>query len=150
MKKVLLLGALLSTMAFGEEGIASGSIAGSDTNKSKSIEITFSGTVYKQMTITADNKQVNFGKMVVGQNSSAEINLILTGQKSSAATLSAAKSMTGDNDSALVISFDQGETVSFSSSGDATKKMNLVYTPTSSATGEISGTVTVTATYSDI
>lgn len=150
MKKVLLLGALLSTMAFGEVGTASGTITGDETNKSKSMEITFSGTVYKQMTITADNQNVNFGKMVVGQNSSAEINLTLTGQKESVATLSATKSMSGDSDSALVISFEQGESVNFSASGDATKTMSLVYTPTSSATGEISGTVTVTATYSDI
>lgn len=145
MKKVLLLGALLSTMAFGaaSEGIVSGEAGLS----AKTSEIPFTGTAYKPVTITAANESVEFGTLVVGQTSTATVALNLTGDDEKTATLSAEiKGLDSTDPGSVEASFTgTGKgTVSFSG-GTGTDELTLVYTPTKA--GTISGNVVVTATY---
>lgn len=145
MKKVLLLGALLSTMAFGVDGEVSG-----QTGLTSSTEqINFTGTALKALKITADETTVSFGTLVVGQVSTAKVGLSLEGADTKRATLKAAVTIDGETDPGSVVASFTGTgtgTVSFSS-GTGKDQLTLVYTPTKE--GEIAGNVVVTATYTD-
>lgn len=144
MKKVLLLGALLSTMAF---GVASkGEVSGTNGLSATTSEISLSGTALKPVTITAANDSVEFGTLVVGQTSTATVALSLTGDDTKTAKLSASINGVTEDSGSVVASFTGAGTgkVSFSG-GTGTDELTLVYTPTKA--GTISGNVVVTATY---
>lgn len=146
MKKVLLLGALLSTMALGAP--ANGSVSGT-IESAKTNEIPFSGKALAPVTITAGSDSIQFGTLVVGQKSTATVTLNLTGADEKTASLRAeVKGIENTDPGSVVASFTGtgNGTVSFSG-GTGTDELTLVYTPTKA--GEISGTVTVTATYTE-
>lgn len=149
MKKVLLLGALLSTMAFGAGAASKGMVSGTDGTSAKTSEINFSGTAYKPVTITAANDSVEFGTLVVGQISTATVGLNLTGDNAKTATLSAeVKGLDSSDPGSVVASFTGTGQGRVEFSGEAgTDELTLVYTPTKA--GSISGSVVVTATYNE-
>lgn len=145
MKKALLLGALLSTMAFG----AAGEVSGQTGLTSSTEQIKFTGTALKALKITADETTVNFGTLVIGQKSTATVGLTLEGADTKTANLEAKVTIDDEKDPGSVVASFTGTgagTVSFTS-GAGKDELTLVYTPTKD--GEISGNVVVTATYND-
>ena len=141
MKKVLLLGALLSTMAFG-------AIDGAEVTKA-SATVNLTGQAIKQLQISAGTSSINFGTVVVNQTSQVQTSEIsitqgTTGQK---VKLSVSVGSGGDGVAAY---FDSPGTSTkditiTGTSGTDKATVSFTYTPT--VEGSLSTTATVTATY---
>lgn len=145
MKKVLLLGALLSTMAFGTS--VSGTIEDPSTGKSATATVNLKGEAIRAIEIETTTTEVNFGTILVGQTSKADVNFTIEGAQGKSGTLSAEVSTTSGTKDKVTTSFDGGNTFSLDSSELTTKKLTLAYAP--EAVETLTGTVTVTATYND-
>ena len=145
MKKVLLLGALLSTMAFGTS--VSGTIENSSTGKSATATVDLKGEAIRAIEISTTTTEVNFGTILVGQTSKADVNFTIGGAQGKSGTLSAEVSTTSGTSSHVTTSFENSGRFSLTSGESTTGKLTLSYAPKVVET--LAGTVTVTATYTD-
>lgn len=145
MKKVLLLGALLSTMAFGTS--VSGTIEDSSIGKSATATVNLNGNAIKAIEISTTTKNVNFGTILVGQTSKADVTFTIKGAQGKSGTLSANVSTTSGTSSHVTTSFENSGSFSLTSGESTTEKLTLSYAP--QAVETLTGTVTVTATYTD-
>ena len=145
MKKVLLLGALLSTMAFGTS--VSGTIENSSIGKSATATVNLNGNAIKAIEISTTTKNVNFGTILVGQTSKADVTFTIKGAQGKSGTLSANVSTTSGTSSHVTTSFENSGSFSLTSGESTTEKLTLSYAP--QAVETLTGTVTVTATYRD-
>ena len=147
MKKVLLLGALLSTMAFGTS--VSGTIGDSSIGKSATATVNLNGNAIKAIEISTTTTEVNFGTILVGQTSKADVTFTIKGAQGKSGTLSANVSTTSGTSSHVTTSFENSGSFSLASGseGSTTEKLTLSYAP--KAVETLTGTVTVTATYTD-
>lgn len=140
MKKVLLLGALLSTIAFG-------AINGAEESKATA-NVTLTGKAIEALQISAAMNTIAFGTVVIGQDipvKSTDIN-ITTGTKGQKVRFNVAVGENGN-----------GVKAYFGSEGTTTKDITIQgtdadkatvsfkYTPTTA--GSLNTTVTITATY---
>lgn len=155
MKKVLLLGALLSTMAFGaaEDFTHEGSTP-------STTQINLKGKAINQVQISA-TESLDFGTVVVNASKNEVATITLTGENTRRVALNA--KLEGDKKSALKIEFVDSEIGTVSSEKEEDNKTVLMteednktylavkYTPKSSNDGLTdSGTkVLLTATYTD-
>lgn len=145
MKKVLLLGALLSTMAFGTS--VNGTIGDSSIGKSATATVNLNGNAIKAIEISTTTTEVNFGTILVGQTSKADVNFTIGGAQGKSGTLSAEVSTTSGTSSHVTTSFKNSGRFSLTSGESTTEKLTLSYAPKVVET--LTGTVTVTATYTD-
>ena len=145
MKKVLLLGALLSTMAFGTS--VNGTIEDSSIGKSATATVNLNGNAIKAIEISTTTKNVNFGTILVGQTSKADVTFTIKGAQGKSGTLSANVSTTSGTSSHVTTSFGNSGSFSLASGESTTEKLTLSYAP--KAVETLTGTVTVTATYTD-
>ena len=145
MKKVLLLGALLSTIAFGTS--VSGTIEDSSIGKSATATVNLNGKAIKAIEISTTTKNVNFGTILVGQTSKADVTFTIKGAPGKSGTLSANVSTTSGTSSHVTTSFENSGSFSLASGESTTEKLTLSYAP--KAVETLTGTVTVTATYTD-
>jgi hypothetical protein len=145
MKKVLLLGALLSTMAFGTS--VSGTIEDSSIGKSATATVNLNGNAIRAIEISTTTKNVNFGTILVGQTSKADVTFTIEGAQGKSGTLSANVSTTSGTSSYVTASFENSGSFSLASGESTTEKLTLSYAP--EAVETLTGTVTVTATYTD-
>lgn len=145
MKKVLLLGALLSTMAFGTS--VSGTIEDSSIGKSATATVNLNGNAIRAIEISTTTKNVNFGTILVGQTSKADVTFTIKGAQGKSGTLSANVSTTSGTSSHVTTSFENSGSFSLTSGESTTEKLTLSYAP--QAVETLTGTVTVTATYRD-
>ena len=145
MKKVLLLGALLSTMAFGTS--VNGTIGDSSIGKSATATVNLNGNAIKAIEISTTTTEVNFGTILVGQTSKADVNFTIGGAPGKSGTLSANVSTTSGTSSHVTTSFENSGRFSLTSGESTTEKLTLSYAP--KAVETLTGTVTVTATYTD-
>ena len=145
MKKVLLLGALLSTMAFGTS--VSGTIEDSSIGKSATATVNLNGNAIRAIEISTTTKNVNFGTILVGQTSKADVTFTIKGAQGKSGTLSANVSTTSGTSSHVTTSFENSGSFSLTSGESTTEKLTLSYAP--QAVETLTGTVTVTATYTD-
>ena len=145
MKKVLLLGALLSTMAFGTS--VNGTIGDSSIGKSATATVNLNGNAIRAIEISTTTKNVNFGTILVGQTSKADVTFTIKGAQGKSGTLSANVSTTSGNSSYVTASFENSGSFSLASGESTTEKLTLSYAPKVVET--LTGTVTVTATYTD-
>ena len=145
MKKVLLLGALLSTMAFGTS--VSGTIENSSIGKSATATVNLNGNAIRAIEISTTTKNVNFGTILVGQTSKADVTFTIKGAQGKSGTLSANVSTTSGTSSHVTTSFENSGSFSLASGESTTEKLTLSYAP--KAVETLTGTVTVTATYTD-
>lgn len=145
MKKVLLLGALLSTMAFGTS--VSGTIENSSIGKSATATVDLKGNAIRAIAISTTTTEVNFGTILVGQTSKADVNFTIGGAQGKSGTLSAEVSTTSGTSSYVTTSFENSGSFSLTSGESTTEKLTLSYAP--KAVETLTGTVTVTATYTD-
>ena len=141
MKKVLLLGALLSTMAFG-------AIDGAEATKA-SATVNLTGKAIKRLQISAGTSSINFGTVVVNQTSQVQTSEIsitqgTTGQK---VKLSVSVGSGGDGVAAYFGSPGTStKDITITGTSDTDKAtVSFTYTPT--VEGSLSTTATVTATY---
>ncbi len=153
MKKVLLLGALLSTMAFG----AAGNFTHKDSTPTEAT-ISLKGTAIEQVKIISGTEDaIEFGTVVIGAKKLETREIGLSGTGTYNVSLTA--TVTGTNSNVLDIAF--GDTVSDGagqsastkvalSGGTGTAKIAIQYAPTgtghSLTNGEI---INLTATYTD-
>ena len=145
MKKVLLLGALLSTMAFGTS--VNGTIEDSSIGKSATATVNLNGNAIKAIEISTTTTEVNFGTILVGQTSKADVTFTIKGAQGKSGTLSANVSTTSGTSSYVTASFENSGSFSLASGESTTEKLTLSYAP--KAVETLAGTVTVTATYTD-
>lgn len=145
MKKVLLLGALLSTMAFGTS--VSGTIEDLSIGKSATATVNLNGNAIRAIEISTTTKNVNFGTILVGQTSKADVTFTIEGAQGKSGTLSANVSTTSGTSSYVTASFENSGSFSLASGESTTEKLTLSYAPEAAET--LTGTVTVTATYTD-
>ena len=145
MKKVLLLGALLSTMAFGTS--VNGTIGDSSIGKSATATVNLNGNAIKAIEISTTTTEVNFGTILVGQTSKADVTFTIKGAEGKSGTLSANVSTTSGTSSHVTTSFENSGSFSLASGESTTEKLTLSYAP--EAVETLTGTVTVTATYTD-
>lgn len=145
MKKVLLLGALLSTMAFGTS--VNGTIGDSSIGKSATATVNLNGNAIRAIEISTTTKNVNFGTILVGQTSKADVTFTIKGAEGKSGTLSANVSTTSGTSSHVTTSFENSGSFSLASGESTTEKLTLSYAP--QAVETLTGTVTVTATYTD-
>ena len=145
MKKVLLLGALLSTMAFGT--LVSGTIGDSSIGKSATATVNLNGNAIRAIEISTTTKNVNSGTILVGQTSRADVTFTIKGAEGKSGTLSANVSTTSGTSSHVTTSFENSGSFSLASGESTTEKLTLSYAP--QAVETLTGTVTVTATYRD-
>ena len=145
MKKVLLLGALLSTIAFGTS--VNGTIEDSSIGKSATATVNLNGNAIKAIEISTTTKNVNFGTILVGQTSKADVTFTIKGAQGKSGTLSANVSTTSGTSSHVTTSFENSGSFSLTSGESTTEKLTLSYAP--QAVETLTGTVTVTATYTD-
>lgn len=145
MKKVLLLGALLSTMAFGTS--VSGNVENSSVGKSATATVSLNGNAIRAIEISTTTKNVNFGTILVGQISKADVTFTIEGAQGKSGTLSANVSTTSGTSSYVTASFENSGSFSLASGESTTEKLTLSYAP--KAVETLAGTVTVTATYTD-
>lgn len=145
MKKVLLLGALLSTMAFGTS--VSGNVENSSVGKSATATVSLNGNAIRAIEISTTTKNVNFGTILVGQTSKADVTFTIEGAQGKSGTLSANVSTTSGTSSYVTASFENSGSFSLASGESTTEKLTLSYAP--KAVETLAGTVTVTATYTD-
>lgn len=145
MKKVLLLGALLSTMAFGTS--VNGTIGDSSIGKSATATVNLNGNAIRAIEISTTTKNVNFGTILVGQTSKADVTFTIKGAEGKSGTLSANVSTTSGTSSHVTTSFENSGNFSLASGESTTEKLTLSYAP--NAVETLTGTVTVTATYTD-
>ena len=145
MKKVLLLGALLSTMAFGTS--VNGTIGDSSIGKSATATVNLNGNAIRAIEISTTTKNVNFGTILVGQTSKADVTFTIKGAEGKSGTLSANVSTTSGTSSHVTTSFENSGSFSLASGESTTEKLTLSYAPKVVET--LTGTVTVTATYTD-
>lgn len=94
MKKVLLLGALLSTMAFGAPSGAE--------EIQQTINIT--GTAVEPLSITSDNNTIEFGSVVAGTSKELEKEISFSGEAGSTVKLTA--KITGTKATTLTVGLD--------------------------------------------
>lgn len=145
MKKVLLLGALLSTMAFGTS--VSGNVENSSVGKSATATVSLNGNAIRAIEISTTTKDVDFGTILVGQTSKADVTFTIEGAQGKSGTLSAEVSTTSGTSSYVATSFENSGSFSLTSGESTTEKLTLSYAP--KAVEKLTGTVTVTATYTD-
>lgn len=145
MKKVLLLGALLSTMAFGTS--VSGNVENSSVGKSATATVSLNGNAIRAIEISTTTKDVDFGTILVGQTSKADVTFTIEGAEGKSGTLSAEVSTTSGTSSYVTTSFENSGSFSLTSGESTTEKLTLSYAP--KAVEKLTGTVTVTATYTD-
>ena len=145
MKKVLLLGALLSTMAFGTS--VSGNVENSSVGKSATATVSLNGNAIRAIEISTTTKDVDFGTILVGQTSKADVTFTIEGAEGKSGTLSAEVSTTSGTSSYVTTSFEKSGSFSLTSGESTTEKLTLSYAP--KAVEKLTGTVTVTATYTD-
>lgn len=145
MKKVLLLGALLSTMAFGTS--VNGTIGDSSIGKSATATVNLNGNAIRAIEISTTTTEVNFGTILVGQTSKADVTFTIKGAEGKSGTLSANVSTTSGTSSHVTTSFENSGSFSLASGESTTEKLTLSYAP--KAVETLTGTVTVTATYTD-
>lgn len=141
MKKVLLLGALLSTMAFG--GTIVGNTGVSDT-------ISLEGNAIEVLTVTAETKSIDFGTVVKGTKTPAQTSkIIITGDTiQTGVTLTVA--IDGTSASDVKGYFGSEGTTSTAITLEGGKKeetVSFVYQPLS--TTDLSAIATITAIYTE-
>lgn len=141
-KRILLALAILSTVAFGETvtGTIEGTISGNGMSASK--DITLTGRAVKAVELNTEVSTVDFGTVLLGRTSTADVVLVLNGEKDFnvefvATDLTAKKVKISGLDKVKLTGENQDIT------------MNLVYTPTATTDNLENTTLTVTATYAD-
>lgn len=141
-KRILLALAILSTVAFGETvtGTIEGTISGNGMSASKDIILT--GRAVKAVELNTEVSTVDFGTVLLGRTSTADVVLVLNGEKDFnvefvATDLTAKKVEISGLDKVKLTGENQDIT------------MNLVYTPTATTDNLENTTLTVTATYAD-
>lgn len=141
MKKALLLGALLSTMAFG--GTIVGNTGVSDT-------ITLTGNAIEVLTVTAGTDSIDFGTVVKGSKTEVKTSEItITGDtKQTGVTLTVAIDGTSASD---VKGYFGSEGITSTDitleGGSKTETVSFIYQP--STTEDLSATATITAIYTE-
>lgn len=114
MKKVLLLGALLSTMAFGVTG----------TGQSEDVTIKLSGVALQKLKVESSASSLNFGNVVAGSNLTIDDTTItVKGTTGGKAKLTA--TLSGTNSDTLTVGFDEDVSLTATSA----EKGNLAVTP---------------------
>lgn len=115
MKKVLLLGALLSTMAFGVTG----------TGKSDDVIIKLTGVALQKLEVQSNAGSLNFGNVVAGSDLTIDSTTItVKGTEGGKAKLTA--TLSGTNSDTLTVGFDNDVPLAATSAA----KENLAVTPT--------------------
>ena len=114
MKKVLLLGALLSTMAFGVTG----------TGDSTPVEIKLTGVALQKLKVESSASSLDFGNVVAGSNLTIDDTTItVKGTTGGKARLTA--TLSGTNSDTLTVGFDSDVPLAATSAA----KENLAVTP---------------------
>lgn len=146
MKKVLLLGALLSTMAFGAP------VGAEPSTK----DIILSGKAIEPVQITSTNSTLNFGTVVKNKSKELTEELTITGTDGNTVTLTAVLSGTVIESAENVLKVGIGSAGTGESaeergitltSGTVTKTLYLTYSPTETGHTLSKEKVTLTATY---
>lgn len=141
MKKVLLLGALLSTMAFG------GTIVG-NTGVSDTIALT--GNAIEVLTVTAGTDSIDFGTVVKGSKTEVKTSEItITGDtEQTGVTLTVAINGTSASDVKGYFGSEGTISTAITLEGGSKKEtVSFVYQP--SSTTDLSATATITAIYTE-
>lgn len=146
MKKVLLLGALLSTMAFGAP------VGAEPSTK----DIILSGEAIEPVQITSTNSTLDFGTVVKNNSKELTEELTITGTDGNTVKLTAVLSGTVIENAENVLKVGIGsagtgesaeETGITLTSGTVTKTLYLTYSPTETGHTLSGEKVTLTATY---
>ena len=132
-------------MAFGTS--VSGTIENSSIGKSATATVNLNGNAIRAIEISTTTKNVNFGTILVGQTSKADVTFTIKGAQGKSGTLSANVSTTSGTSSHVTTSFENSGSFSLTSGESTTEKLTLSYAP--KAVETLTGTVTVTATYTD-
>lgn len=147
MKKVLLLGALLSTMAFG---------ALTGTGESTPVEITLSGTALKQLEVEAGQSSIAFGQVVANTTAESDaITITVKGTTGGKAKLTA--EITGTKKNTLKVQFDDAGYTAESAAKEGlmvtesgvTTKLKVSYTPQNENDSLTTETIKLTAIYTE-
>ena len=115
MKKVLLLGALLSTMAFGVTG----------TGESDPLEIKLTGLALQKLEVASNNPSIAFGNVVAGSSLTVD-NTTITVKGTTGGKAKLTATLSGTNSDTLTVGFDSDVPLAATSAS----KENLAVTPT--------------------
>lgn len=142
MKKVLLLGALLSTMAFGEV-----------EQDNKQATINFTGKAIGVLTIEG-GADVNFGTVVVGKDVTSSSTVTLKGEEKQNIKLTIS-TISEISTGTVVAYFDNNEGTKekvvqiAEGNGTVGQQETVNFKYTANASGEFTGTATITAIYTE-